>query len=297
MSLRDLALLVVICLVWAVNSVMSKVLISHFGAPPLFYAAARFAVITIAMSPWLFPAPRPLWRMILVGLTMGGGTMALAYLSLKTTTPSAFAVVTQLGVPISAILSMAMLGERIRLRRGLGIVLTLAGALIVMWNPVGLVPSLGMLFVAGSAFTGSLGAVLMKQVEGANPRQFQAWVGFSSVWPLALLSAVTETGQGAVLVHAFWPFVGAVLFSSLVVSVITHTAFYGLVQRYEVNLLQPLTLMTPLATIGLGVLITRDAFGPRMVVGTIVALTGVLIIALRRDQVLAPLLMFRRATP
>ena len=57
MSLRDLALLVVICLVWAVNSVMTKVLISHFGAPPLFYAAARFAVIAIAMSPWLFPAP------------------------------------------------------------------------------------------------------------------------------------------------------------------------------------------------------------------------------------------------
>lgn len=297
MSLRDLALLVVICLVWAVNSVMSKVLISHFGAPPLFYAAARFVVIAVAMSPWLFPAPRPLWRMILVGLTMGGGTMALAYLSLKTTTPSAFAVVTQLGVPISAILSMAMLGERIRWRRGVGIVLTLTGALIVMWNPTGLVPSVGMLFVAGSAFTGSLGAVLMKQVEGASPRQFQAWVGFSSVWPLALLSAVAETGQGAVLAHALWPFLGAVLFSSLVVSVITHTAFYGLVQKYEVNLLQPLTLMTPLATIGLGVLITHDAFGPRMVIGTIVALTGVLIIALRRDQVMASLMIFRRATP
>ena len=192
---------------------------------------------------------------------------------------------------------MAMLGERIQWRRGLGIVLTLTGALIVMWNPAGLVPSLGMLFVAGSAFTGSLGAVLMKQVEGASPRQFQAWVGFSSVWPLALLSAVAETGQGAVLAHALWPFLGAVLFSSLVVSMITHTAFYGLVQKYEVNLLQPLTLMTPLATIGLGVLITHDAFGPRMIVGTIVALTGVLIIALRRDQVMAPLNGAQKAAP
>ena len=297
MSFRDLGLLILICLVWAVNSVMSKVLISHFGAPPLFFAAARFAVITVAMAPWLFPAPRPLWRMILVGLTMGGGTMALAFLSLKTTTPSAFAVVTQLGVPISAILSMVMLGERIRLRRGLGIVLTLTGALIVMWNPAGLVPSIGMLFVAGSALTGSLGAVLMKQVEGASPRQFQAWVGFSSLWPLALLSAVTETGQGAVLAHALWPFVGAVLFSSLVVSVITHTAFYGLVQKYEVNLLQPLTLMTPLATIFLGVLVTHDVLGPRMIIGAAIAMAGVLIVALRRDQLMAPLKRMRRVAP
>ena len=138
---------------------------------------------------------------------------------------------------------------------------------------------------------------MMKQVEDASPRQFQAWVGFASFWPLAALSALTETGQGAVLTHALWPFVGGVLFSSLVVSVIAHTAFYGLIQRYEVNLLQPLTLMTPLATIGLGVLVTHDSFGPRMIIGTIIALAGVLIVALRRSHVMAPLALLRRATP
>ncbi len=293
MSLRDLGLLTLICLVWAGNSVMSKVIISHFGAPPLFYAAARFGVIALFTAPWLFPAPRPLWRMILVGLTMGGGTMALSFISLKTTTPSAFAVVSQLGVPLSALLSVIMLGEHIRLRRGIGILMTLAGALIVMWNPVGLVPSVGMLFCAGAALAGALGAVLMKQVENAKPHQFQAWVGFSSVWPLAALSLLTERGQGTVLAAALWPFVGAVLFSGLVVSVVAHTAYYGLIQRYEINLVQPLTLMTPLATILLGVLITQDAFGPRMAVGAAIALAGVLVVALRRDQVLAPFLWLR----
>ena len=297
MSLRDLALLVAICLIWAANSVMSKILITHFGAPPLFYAAARFAVIALATARWLLPAPRPLWRMILVSLTMGGGTMALAFMSLKTTAPSAFAVVSQLGVPIATVLSVVMLGERIRWRRGLGITMTLAGALIVMWNPAGLAPSVGMLFVAASAFSGALGAVLMKQVEGVTPRQFQAWVGFASVWPLALLSALTETGQAAVVTHAFWPFVGGVLFSSLLVSVVAHTTFYGLIQKYEVNLLQPLTLMTPLATIALGVVVTHDNFGPRMMLGTVVALGGVLVIALRRDHFRAPLALVRRAIP
>jgi drug/metabolite transporter (DMT)-like permease len=100
-----------------------------------------------------------------------------------------------------------------------------------------------------------------------------------------------------VLTHALWPFVGAVLFSSLLVSVVAHTAFYGLIQKYEVNLVQPLTLMTPLATIGLGVLITRDVFGPRMILGAVIALAGVLIVALRRDHFMAPLTLLRRATP
>jgi O-acetylserine/cysteine efflux transporter len=293
MSLRDLGLLTLICLVWAGNSVMSKVVISHFGAPPLFYAAARFGVIALATSPWLFPAPRPLWRMVLVGLTLGGGTMALSFVSLKTTTPSAFAVVSQLVVPLSALLSVIVLGERIKPRRGLGIAMTLAGALIVMWNPAGLIPSVGMLFCAGSALAAALGAVLMKQVENARPRQFQAWVGFSSVWPLAALSAVSERGQGAVLATAFWPFVGAVLFSGLVVSVIAHTAYYGLIQRYEINLVQPLTLMTPLATIFLGVLITHDAFDARMIGGAAVALLGVLVVALRREHLVGPLTHLR----
>jgi drug/metabolite transporter (DMT)-like permease len=274
--------MIAICLVWAGNSVMSKVLISQLGCPPLFYAAVRFAVVAVAMSPWLRPIPRPLWRMIVVGLLMGGGAFALTFVGLKTTTPSALAVVSQLGVPISALLSVVLLAERIRWRRGIGIVLTLGGALIVMWDPAGLVPSPGMLFIAASAFTASLGAVMMKQIEGVSPRQFQAWVGFSSFWPVAVLSAVIETGQGAVIAHVFWPFVGAVLFSALVVSAVAHTAFYGLIQKYEINLVQPLTLMTPLATIGLGVLITHDPFGPRMALGTAVALAGVLIIALRR---------------
>jgi O-acetylserine/cysteine efflux transporter len=293
MSLRDLAILVGVCLVWAGNSVVSKIVISHFGAPPLFYASARFVVVVLATLPWLLPAPRPLWRMIVVGLLMGGGTFALVFVGLKTTTPSGVAVVSQLGLPMATILSVLMLGERIRWLRGLGIVLTLAGALIVMWDPTGLAPSVGLLFVAASAFTGSLGAVMMKQIEGVSPRQFQAWVGFSSLWPLAALSALTEHGQGAVLAHAFWPFAAAVLFSGLVVSVVAHTAYYWLIQRYEVNLLQPLTLMTPLATIALGVLITHDPFGPRMALGTAVALAGVLIIVFRRNHV-APLILLIR---
>jgi drug/metabolite transporter (DMT)-like permease len=293
MSLRDLALLVAICLVWAGNSVMSKILITQYGAPPLFYAAVRFGVVTLATLPWLTPIPRPLWRMIVVGLLMGGGTFALTFVGLRTTTPSALAVVTQLSVPMSAILSVAILGERIRPRRALGIALTLGGALTVMWNPAGLVPSPGMLFIAASAFTGSLGAVMMKQIEGVSPRRFQAWVGFTSLWPVAALSALTETGQVAVLAHALWPFVIGVLFSALVVSVVAHTAFYGLIQKYEVNQLQPLTLMTPLATIGLGVLITHDPFGPRMAVGAAVALAGVLIVALKPEHLAAPLALLR----
>ena len=61
----------------------------------------------------------------------------------------------------------------------------------------------------------------------------------------------------------------------------------------EANLISPLTLMTPLATIALGVAIFADPFGVRMAAGSVLALTGVLIIALRRNQVMPLLLAIR----
>jgi len=293
MAIRDLALLVGICLVWAANSVLSKIVISDFGAPPLFYAAARFFVVMAATLPWLLPAPRPLWRMVVVGLLMGAGSFALTFLGLQTTTPSAVGVISQLGVPIATLLSVTMLGERIHWRRGLGIATTLAGALIVMFDPRGLSLSVGMLFVAASAFTGALGAVMMKQIEGVAPLRFQAWVGFASFFPLAVASLAAEHGQMGVIHAHLWMFVTVVLFSGLIVSVAAHTGYYWLISRYEVNLLQPLTLMTPLGTIALGVMITHDAFGPRMAIGTAVALGGVLMIALRRNHVMPLVLLLR----
>lgn len=293
MSLRDFGLLTLVCLVWASNNIVSKYVVSHLGLPPLFYAAVRFAIVAVATLPWLLPMPRPRWRLLAVASLMGGGNFALLFLGLKTSTPSAAAVIGQLGVPITTLLSMVMLGERIRWRRALGITLTFAGCLAVMYDPKGFAISPGLLYVVASAFAGALGAVMMKQIEGVKPLQFQAWVGFASALPLAALSAWLEPGQIHQAMVAGWPFVAAVLYSGLVVSVGAHTGYYFLIGRYEANLISPLTLMTPLATIALGVAIFHDPFGLRMAAGTLLALTGVLIIAVRRNHVMPLLLAIR----
>ena len=292
MKVRDFLLLVLVCLVWGYSNVLSKIVVGTWGIPPLFFAAVRFAVVIAATLPWLLPMPRPRWRIIAIGLLMGAGNFALLFIGLQTASPSAAAVVIQIGVPFTTLLSIVMLGERIHWRRGLGIALTLAGVLLVVWNPQGVALSAGLWFVVGAAFTGSLGAVLMKQVEDVAPLRFQAWVGLVSFLPLALATALFEQNQWSSATAIGWPFVGAVLFAALVVSVIGHTSYYGLIRRYEANLLAPLTLMTPLFTIAFGVLLTGDQLDLRMVAGAMLALAGVLVVALRsRPQ--SPLLADR----
>ena len=260
MSLRDFGLLILICLVWALNTVMSKVVIAQMGVPPMSYALVRFLLVAILVAPWLLPMPRPRWRILIVALLMGGGNFVLLFIGLKTASPSGAAIVSQLGVPMTTLMSMFMLGETIRWRRGIGISLTFLGAMTVVWDPNGAALSPGLMLIAGAAFLGSLGAVMMKQMDGVRPLQFQAWVGASSILPLLLLSGLFEHNQLTMMTQAGWPFIAALVFSALVVSVLGHTAYFGLIQKYEANLLAPLTLMTPLFTIGLGVVLTHDHF-------------------------------------
>lgn len=281
MTLRDFAILVAVCLVWSVNNVVSKVVVGMWHVPPLFYAGLRFALVLLVTLPWLRPMPRPAWRVLLIGLLLGGGSFALLFIGLKSVSPSAAAIIAQTGVPFTTLLSILMLGERIRWRRALGITLSLAGTVLVVWKP-GFAISAGMLYVLAAAFAGALGSVLMKQMDVIAPLRFQAWVGMTGLVLLAPLSVATELDQWHNAAVAGWPFVAALLFSALVVSVVAHTAYFVLIQRYEANLLTPLTLITPLGTIALGVAFTGDEFDTRMIVGTIIALIGVLIVAVRR---------------
>jgi len=287
MSIRDFFLLAFVCLAWAANNVVSKFVVTHLGAPPMFYAAMRFLIVVIAVFPWLRNMPRPRWKMLTVGLMMGGGTFSLVFMALKTSSPSAVAIVSQMGVPLTTILSYFMLGERLSPRRIVGVGLTLAGVLLVMWDPGGFRLSPGLMLVVVASTLGSLGAVMMKQMDGVKPLQFQAWVGLSSLAPTLAFSLLFEPGQMHLAMAAGWQFWAAALFSGLFVSVVAHTLYYGLIQKYEATLISPLTLMTPLATIALGVLFTHDPFGIRMALGTALALAGVLVIALRWNQVLA----------
>ena len=283
MKTRDFLLLVLVCLFWATNNVLSKVVISHWHVPPLFYTAVRFAIVTLVTLPWLLPMPRPAWRTVVIGLAMGAGSFGLMFVALRWASPSEAAIVVQSSVPMTTLLSVWLLGERIHWRRGLGIALALAGVLVVVWQP-GFAVSAGMGFLLAAAFCGSLGAVLMKQMDDIAPLRFQAWVGLTGLVLLVPLSALIEPQGYQAAAAAGWHFIAAVFWSALVVSVFAHSAYYLLIGRYEANLIAPLTLMTPIVTIALGVAITGDYIDARMALGSAVALLGVLLVALRRTH-------------
>ena len=112
-------------------------------------------------------------------------------------------------------------------------------------------------------------------------RERMRQVALMGVVVITPFSLAFEPHALASTMAAGWPALVALLYSALVTSIFAHTAYYFLIGRYEANLVAALTLMTPPITFGLGSLLIDDPIGIKMLIGSAIALSGVLIIALR----------------
>lgn len=291
MTLRDFGLFALICFVWGLNIIISRWIFIGTDVSPLFYAGVRFALIALVLTPIFFQRwPDQLVKLFFISLCMGSAHFGLLFYGLANASASASAVVGQLGVPFSTILSMIFLQEKIGWRRGLGIFMAFLGVVIISVDPNSFSVSFGLLYVAASAGVASIGSILMKQMTGMSGIRLQAWVGVFSFLPLFAASMLLEggpegfAGQFTAFAEAGWPLWVATVFAVLGVSIFGHGSFYRLLQRYDVSLLSPLTLMTPIWGVVLGIALLNEPFTMQLVIGGAVSLLGILIIALRANK-------------
>ncbi|WP_230279437.1 DMT family transporter [Croceicoccus sp. Ery15] len=280
MNARSFLLLAAICLVWALNTIVSKLAVSELALPPLFYATLRSVVVALALAPWLRPIPDRFLLVAAVALAVSGGSFALLFIGLTDASPSAAGIVSLTGAPLTVLFAIVLLREKVHWRRGLGIALTFLGVGIAVASPSGWQSSIGLLFVGASSVVGALGNVGLKRLS-LEPLRMQAWAGAISAIVLLPLSLMLEDGQAAAVSAEPWGTLAAVLFSGLIVSIGAHTLYYGMITQHDVNLIAPLTLMTPVFTVLLGIWLTGDHVGPELIAGALVAAAGVLVIVLR----------------
>lgn len=278
------ALLVAICFMWAMNLVLTRWTVTTVGVPPLFFAGVRVTLLTIFLAPFLLPAPRQLGMMFLIAMGMAGVQFGLLFLGLSLSPAGVAAVIGQLGVPFTTILSIIFLGERVGVYRTVGIVLAFAGVMIIVIDPSEFAITIGIIYLVGSAVVGSIANILMKRIDPMPAMRLQAWVGLFSIGPLMAMSFVVETGQFDTFIALDWRVYAASIFSVVGVSIFAHGSFYGLIKKYEVTLLSPLTLMTPVMGVILGVVLLGEHITWQMLVGGAMALGGVGIIGMRRNR-------------
>jgi O-acetylserine/cysteine efflux transporter len=283
---RHLAVLVGVCAIWGFNLIAIKAGVDR--VPPVFFTLLRFSLLALAVAPFLRLKHGQMPWLLLAALCSGGLQFALMYIGIaRSGSMSAVAIAGQLGMPFTTLLSVLLLGEQVRWRRWTGILLSFLGVLLIGFNPVVIEAPQGLVLIVLAALVGAFGLVAMKRVQGVGPLELQAWFAWTSLPVLLGLTLWLEEGQLASLAALDWVGVAALLYTALASSLLAHTVFFWLIQRYPVTSVVPVTVLAPLFSVMFAVTLLGDRLDWRIMVGGTLTLTGVAIILIREQKIAA----------
>jgi O-acetylserine/cysteine efflux transporter len=281
MPARDIGLVLLICLAWALNFLTSALAMREI--PPFLFTALRFALLAMPLVFLLKrPAPGQWPRLVTVALCIGVLHFGLSFSALRLAGDlSSPAIVMQSYIPMTALLAWWVLGERFAWRTGVAIAVSFAGVLVLGFDPLVLDQPMSLLLMLVSAVFLAIGTVLMKGLRGLDVFSQQGWTAVFSVLPLLAISTVLEPGALAQLPQVSWVAWAGALYAAFVSSLLGHGLYYVLVQRHPVAQVTPWLLLVPVLAIGLGIAFWGDRPGLRLLLGGAMVLGGVLLIALR----------------
>lgn len=281
MPLRDLALIFVVCLTWGFNFVAVARGMEQFS--PYVFTVLRFTILFALLCPFLkLPPTGQRGRLAFVCLSVGALHFGTLFWALSMSQDvSSVAITQQTYVPMSVVLAMALLGERVGWRTLAAIGVSFAGVVVLSFDPLMLQQWNVIGIALLSALFQALGSVYMRGIRGMGAFSFQAWTAAISLPALLFASLLLDQGQVAMVTTADWADWSTVLYSALISSVIGHGLFFLLVQRHPVTAIMPYMLLTPVLAVVFGILVWGDRPGWRLLVGGALVLTGILAITLR----------------
>lgn len=282
LSSHDLGLLLLVCVVWALNFLMSAIGLREI--PPVTFTLLRFVVLAIAVCAFLRPAPAgQSVRLLAVSLLIGVVHFSLSFLALYLAGDlSSPAIAIQSYIPMTTVLAWWWLGEKFGWRTGLAIGVSFLGVLVLGLDPHVLSKPMALVTMLLSSLALAIATVMMRNLRGVPMLNQQAWMAAASILPLIALSLWFEPGALTRLPEVSAQAWLGVAYAALASSLLGHGIYYMLVQRHPVALMMPWLLLVPVIAVGLGIAFWGDHPGPRVFLGGTMVLGGVLIIALRK---------------
>ncbi|WP_380177506.1 DMT family transporter [Kalamiella sp. sgz302252] len=293
MALRHFFLILLVVTTWAFNNVAVKWGLGE--VPPLFLTLMRFVVVALILVPFTRVTREQLRYLLPLAFTFGFMHFSLLFLGLKFTDAGTGAIVVQLGTPFAMILAMVFLGEKLSLVQMLGIAISLSGVVVLAGSPT--IPAWWVLcLLLCSAVGWAVSNLIVKKSPPIKPLTMTGWLSFLAIPLVGFSSYVMESGQLTSLVHASWRGWFAILYSAVCSSIVAYSLWYGLLRIYNVNLIMPYSLLTPVLSVIMGVLVLGDSMNLFKVVGSLLVVfgTAIAVINLRNLRMHARLPKLKR---
>jgi len=281
LSLRDLSLVLIICVVWAGNFIAAARGTQHFS--PFLFLSLRFILLLVILAPFLRLPPRGQWiRLVLVCLCMGGLHFSLMFWALsRSEDVSSVAILQQTYIPMAVLLAMGLLGERVGWRTLAATAVAFTGVMLVGFDPLVLGQLDVLTITLLSALSQALGSIYQRSIRGVGVLNFQAWSAVIALPFLLAASAIAEHDPLITLRTAGLTDWCTVAYSAVLASLVGHGLFFFLVQRHPVSSIMPYLQMTPILAVLFGVLLWGDRPGWRLLAGGALVMTGIVLITVR----------------
>ena len=265
---RDLAAALCVVLIWGTNFIAMKFALRELTPFQLGIGRYLFAALPLVL---LVRPPAMPWRWVaLYGLFQGVGQFGLLFMSLNIGMSAALAsVVLQTQVFFTALLSVALLGEKVgRTLRG---ALVLAAIGLACFGANYLAPggaatgtsAAGLLLCVASAAMWAASNIVVRRAQRSTPHfdvvPFMVWSSLVPIVPFVLLSLAFDppAAQSVWLRASLTTWVSIALLGWFA-TILAYALWTGLLKRHPANRVAPFSLAVPLIGVSVGMLVLGD---------------------------------------
>lgn len=289
MSHGHLLLALCVGVVWGVNFVVIKIGLDHF--PPLLFSALRFLVAAVPAI-LLLRSPGVAWRWVaLVAMTFAVVKFSLLFFGMAAGMPPGLSsLVLQAQAPFTAVIAVALLGERLSRRQVAGLAIALAGVALIALDLGATSPVGAFVLILGAAAMWGVSNVAIRHAQPPDSLRFIVWVSALAVLPLAALSLIVDGPQRDLdaLRTAPWSAIGAVLYIGLLATIFGFGVWGYLIRTYSASMVAPFSLLAPVFAMASSAVFVGERLTPLRIIAAVLILAGVAAVALSRPAATRP---------
>jgi O-acetylserine/cysteine efflux transporter len=278
MRLEHFGLALLVVAIWGINFVVIKVGLHQ--VPPFLMVALRF---TLAAIPAMFFIPRPnvRWRYLIgFGLTLGVIHFGLLFFGLKNGVSAGMgSLLLQLQAFFTAGLGFIIFRERLKINQIAGMLLALAGIVVIATVRDESINPVGLGIVALSAAFWGVANIISKLAGRIDMLGFVVWSSLVPPIPLFALSWLLEDHaqiQGVFSSPSFTS-VWSLAYITYLSTLFGFSVWTWLLSRYPTNRVAPLTLLVPIFGMASSSIFLGESFNTPKLIGAVLVACGLIV--------------------
>ena len=241
----------------------------------------RLCVVGILLAVFLRNPIPHIKYYLWITLALVPGHFGLLFLASQlTSNVSAISLFIQLNPAFALLFAWLLLREKPGRRRVIGLIMAFSAMLILYYEPNLLGASLALMVATASAMFMGLYSVLLRTMpKNIRPIDIIGWTAILGTPMVSLIAYSLEGSPLTTLDNVTSQGYLAILYSTIVSSILSHGCWAWLCRRHPVAQVAPYSLLVPIVTLFLAAVLLGEQISHQMILAIAVLCTGLLIIA------------------